>query len=425
MPSIVQQYLREIDNAVLFTLYDDGSMIWDNGIKVAIGAGSPEGVITAPPGSWYIRTNGVSPNLWYQKLTGTGSTGWSAMGTAAVVNPGGNDTDIQFNDGGALGGTDKFTWDNINFAFQDNGVANFVDDANLGNIGQGQINGVTIAADLEESAPDAFQGTSFLDVVSTRTEFETETDFYVGSSFGLQVIPSGNYVEPFGPIYAGMMIGLLVPAASTHKFSDAYGLLVACHNAGSGVMNDELAGVRGVCSKDSAAHDNALVGGDFEGNVVSGLVDQVYGVRALGTATGGTATNVYGLRVDNGAAGGTLTHNYGIWIQDMTSGAGNPDPWGIWVDGGKCYFKTAVLTSGVIGVGATSTPDTGFSRISAGIFGLGNGSAASVSGTLRLSHIRASALQIFANNAAAITGGLAAGDFYRTGADPDVVCVVH
>lgn len=34
-------------------------------------------------------------------------------------------------------------------------------------------------------------------------------------------------------------------------------------------------------------------------------------------------------------------------------------------------------------------------------------------------------LPIFANNAAAIAGGLIAGQFYRTGADPDVVCVVH
>jgi hypothetical protein len=34
-------------------------------------------------------------------------------------------------------------------------------------------------------------------------------------------------------------------------------------------------------------------------------------------------------------------------------------------------------------------------------------------------------LSIYANNAAAITGGLSAGDFYRTGGDPDYVCVVH
>ena len=34
-------------------------------------------------------------------------------------------------------------------------------------------------------------------------------------------------------------------------------------------------------------------------------------------------------------------------------------------------------------------------------------------------------LPVYANNAAAITGGLTAGAFYRTGADPDPVCVVH
>ena len=34
-------------------------------------------------------------------------------------------------------------------------------------------------------------------------------------------------------------------------------------------------------------------------------------------------------------------------------------------------------------------------------------------------------IPIYATNAAAITGGLTAGAFYRTGADPDPVCVVH
>ena len=34
-------------------------------------------------------------------------------------------------------------------------------------------------------------------------------------------------------------------------------------------------------------------------------------------------------------------------------------------------------------------------------------------------------IPVYANNAAAIAGGLTAGAFYRTGADPDPVCVVH
>lgn len=36
-----------------------------------------------------------------------------------------------------------------------------------------------------------------------------------------------------------------------------------------------------------------------------------------------------------------------------------------------------------------------------------------------------SLLPIYADNAAALLGGLIAGDLYRTGSDPDVVCVVH
>ncbi len=34
-------------------------------------------------------------------------------------------------------------------------------------------------------------------------------------------------------------------------------------------------------------------------------------------------------------------------------------------------------------------------------------------------------IPVFADNATAITGGLVAGDLYRTGSDPDPVCVVH
>jgi len=41
------------------------------------------------------------------------------------------------------------------------------------------------------------------------------------------------------------------------------------------------------------------------------------------------------------------------------------------------------------------------------------------------SPLQVAGLPVYVNNAAAITGGLTPGAFYRTGADPDVVCVVH
>jgi|LGOV01.1.fsa_nt_gb hypothetical protein len=41
------------------------------------------------------------------------------------------------------------------------------------------------------------------------------------------------------------------------------------------------------------------------------------------------------------------------------------------------------------------------------------------------SSLQVTGLPIYANNAAAVTGGLTIGAFYRTGGDPDPVCVVH
>ena len=43
-----------------------------------------------------------------------------------------------------------------------------------------------------------------------------------------------------------------------------------------------------------------------------------------------------------------------------------------------------------------------------------------VSGDMMLSN-----LSVFSNNAAAIAGGLSVGQLYRTGLDPDTVCIVH
>jgi hypothetical protein len=45
--------------------------------------------------------------------------------------------------------------------------------------------------------------------------------------------------------------------------------------------------------------------------------------------------------------------------------------------------------------------------------------------TVPTSPLQVVGLPVYANNAAAIAGGLTVGAFYRTGADPDPVCVVH
>lgn len=52
-------------------------------VDVTTGSASPEGVVTAGPGSAYHRTTGAGAPVMYLKLTGTGNTGWKAVATVA------------------------------------------------------------------------------------------------------------------------------------------------------------------------------------------------------------------------------------------------------------------------------------------------------------------------------------------------------
>jgi hypothetical protein len=55
----------------------------------------------------------------------------------------------------------------------------------------------------------------------------------------------------------------------------------------------------------------------------------------------------------------------------------------------------------------------------------GDGTMSVIGGPLQTQNLRVMELPVYANNAAAVAGGLTPGDFYRTGTDPDYVCVVH
>lgn len=66
-----------------------GLVVGASGPKVLSGSGSPEGAVTAPVGSIYLRTDGGADTAAYYKTSGTGSTGWTAAdtGTGDVVGP--------------------------------------------------------------------------------------------------------------------------------------------------------------------------------------------------------------------------------------------------------------------------------------------------------------------------------------------------
>ena len=54
-----------------------GRFVFANGTEIMSGTGSPEGVITAPSGSMFLRTDGAATTTLYIK-TGAGNTGWVA-----------------------------------------------------------------------------------------------------------------------------------------------------------------------------------------------------------------------------------------------------------------------------------------------------------------------------------------------------------
>lgn len=66
-----------------------GLVVGASGPKVLSGSGSPEGAVTAPVGSIYLRTDGGADTAAYYKTSGTGNTGWTAAdtGTGDVVGP--------------------------------------------------------------------------------------------------------------------------------------------------------------------------------------------------------------------------------------------------------------------------------------------------------------------------------------------------
>ncbi len=80
---ITQWQRYDVDTYDVSQILCDGSMVRGLGaaaptVKFLVGAGSPEGVITAGIGSIYQRTDGGANTSLYVKESGTGNTGWVA-----------------------------------------------------------------------------------------------------------------------------------------------------------------------------------------------------------------------------------------------------------------------------------------------------------------------------------------------------------
>lgn len=85
------------------------------GQSINTGDGSPEGVVTGPKGSLYLRADGSAGGCLFVKETNSGNTGWIIVGTGGGGGgtPGGSNTQVQYDDTGTFGGDANFTWDKI------------------------------------------------------------------------------------------------------------------------------------------------------------------------------------------------------------------------------------------------------------------------------------------------------------------------
>lgn len=64
------------------TMVNDGKIAWNTNQSINVGTGTPEGVVTAPVGSQFLRTDGGAGTGLYVKQSGTGNTGWAGLGIA-------------------------------------------------------------------------------------------------------------------------------------------------------------------------------------------------------------------------------------------------------------------------------------------------------------------------------------------------------
>jgi len=84
---------------------------------------------------------------------------------------------------------------------------------------------------------------------------------------------------------------------------------------------------------------------------------------------------------------------------------------------GTFTFSKDVDYTSSIAIGNDTYPTKSYQAV----FGHSTITETVLRGTMHLSDLPST----YANNAAAVSGGLVSGDMYRTGADPDVLCIVH
>ena len=105
-------------------------VVWTGSVQDLSGSGTPEGAVTAAAGSVYRNTAGGASTTVYAKESGSGNTGWVAIGAGGGGTPGGSSTQVQYNNAGAFGGITNATTDGTTMTLTSPKVVTGINDTN-------------------------------------------------------------------------------------------------------------------------------------------------------------------------------------------------------------------------------------------------------------------------------------------------------
>ncbi len=225
-----------------------------------------------------------------------------------------------------------------------------------------------------------------IDSIAGGATIKNAGNFQLTFSSGTQSAESNAIVADLtlmgSAIFSGSMadapagISGFVVHASTGTVEEAYGIAGGFTTMGANPVGTVTLGV-GVLGL--VMHDTT--GTITQASALKGVIQNV---------GSGTITDAIGIDFPSlvNSGGGTITNAYGIKLGDINAGTNN---WAIKTGTGTVSFGDNV------GIGTISPT----------------------------SKLQVVGLSVYANNGAAVAGGLTVGAFYRTGGDPDLVCVVH
>ena len=235
--------------------------------------------------------------------------------------------------------------------------------------------------------------------------------------------------------YGGFFSAGIEASATFPDAPIATGLAAQAEQNTASVLNGRIIGLSGNSNIGNGSAETNW-GGFFNAtvNTTGGTVAQTANVVTSSFVINGTATNIYNfLGKAVGIYGGSATNVAGL-VQDQISGGtnnanlilgtttiptGNFNLYGI-----SAYPSYLKVTADVVPL----TIDTAVGQTAnLQSWKVNNSEKASINKDGKFSGTTAklTGLPVYANNAAALAGGLVAGDLYRTGADPDPVMVVH